>query len=158
MFKKLFIIIISLQISCFSYAVEENNYLNPWKFSEVRGNKNTLLIFNELIKNQPMPAWVLNKDIVIKEQSAHLVKFDGWTTYVMSACSMSNCEREKIAIMYIPKTKEMYGVLSISSSRSKESITWLGVHKSRKPDIAKTILFSALITTFHDYYWKFSFE
>lgn len=158
MLRKLLFAILFLQISCLSDAIESENYLNPWKFSEIRSNKEAYIVFNEISKNKTMPAWVFNKDIMIKEQSAHLIKFDGYTAYVMSACSFSTCDREKLAIMYIPKTKEMYGVLLISISKSKENITWLGLHKSKKPDIAKTILFSALTTTFQNYYWKFSFE
>lgn len=132
-------------------------YANPWSFSEIRDNKDFFIIFSKISKDVVLPPWVLDRKYKIKENSAHIIKVFDNTAYVMSACNYKQCEQDKIAIIYMPRTKEMYGVLLKKNLMIHDHIYWMNVDKAKNPDVIKIILYSALTSTFQKYYWKFFF-
>ncbi|MBN3749098.1 C-lysozyme inhibitor [Burkholderia sp. Se-20373] len=112
-----------------------------WTMSAIPGDRAASDAFAAMKKGHAVPAWVTNGT----ESPATTVVFGGHDVYVMTACKPHRCGSERIAVLYDPQKKVMYGVLSVAGPKEgAEKLTWLNIGGGSESIDGRTILYAAL--------------
>lgn len=146
-----------------AHAEEKGASENQWSLSTIASDHEASAAFDEMRKGHPLPAWVTQD---VAESPAQSIDFDGEPTYVMTACKPHDCGAHRIAVMYIPAKKVMYGVLLESHPKisargilaDTETLTWLNIGGGNESIDGKTILYAALTGSLENHRGQFNFK
>ncbi|SMG00008.1 Ivy family c-type lysozyme inhibitor [Burkholderia singularis] len=129
---------------------------DAWSLSAILHDRAAKSAFDAMKKGQRLPAWVTKG---ATETPAHAVSFDGHDVYVMSGCKPHDCGSERIAILYDPQKKAMYGVLSVVAPKNDtEHLTWLNIGGGSESIDGKTILYAQLTGSVENHPGAFNYK
>lgn len=153
----------SLFLATSAQSEEKGATEHEWSLSTIASDHEASAAFDEMRKGHPLPAWVTQD---VAESPAQSIVFDGEPTYVMAACKPHDCGAHRIAVMYIPAKKVMYGVLLESHPKisargilaDTETLTWLNIGGGNESIDGKTILYAALTGSLENHRGQFNFK
>ncbi len=129
---------------------------NPTTFREIAGNPAAAAAFKAMAEGHRLPDWIHGKTV---ESPGHEVTFEGEKFYVMSACKQHDCGSERIAVMYDPGKKIMYGLLSSADQQAvSEKLTWLNIGPGNEAIDGRTILYAALTGSLENHPDAFNYK
>lgn len=115
---------------------------HPATFRDIASDPAAAAAFKAMAKGHTLPDWINGKTV---ESPGNEVTFGGDKVYVMSACKQHDCGSERIAVMYDPGRKIMYGVLlSADPATRAEKLTWMKLGGGNESIDGRTILYAAL--------------
>lgn len=127
-----------------------------WSMSAIPGDSAARAAFNTMKAGYQLPAWVIQGGT---ESPATTVSFDGNDVHVMSSCEPHNCGSERMAVMYDPQKKVMYGLLlSVNKKDNTERLTWMSMGGGSESIDGKTILYAALTGSLVNHPGAFNFN
>ncbi|MFJ6326265.1 MULTISPECIES: Ivy family c-type lysozyme inhibitor [unclassified Rhizobium] len=129
---------------------------NPSTFREIAANPAAAAAFKAMAEGHRLPDWIHGKSV---ESPGHEVMFGGEKVYVMSACKQHDCGSERIAVMYDPGKKIMYGLLSLADQKTvSETLTWLNIGPGNEAIDGRTILYAALTGSLENHPDAFNYK
>lgn len=129
---------------------------NPTTFREIAANPTAAAAFKAMAEGHRLPDWVHGKTV---ESPGHEVMFGGEKVYVMSACKQHDCGSERIAVMYDPGKKIMYGLISsIDQETISEKLAWLNIGPGNEAIDGRTILYAALTGSLENHPDAFNYK
>ncbi|VWC11290.1 Inhibitor of vertebrate lysozyme [Burkholderia aenigmatica] len=126
-----------------------------WTMSTIPGDRAASEAFAAMKKGHAVPAWVTRGT----ESPGSTVVFGGHDVYVMTACKPHDCGSERIAVLYDPQKKVMYGVLSVAGPKEgAEKLTWLNIGGGSESIDGRTILYAALTGSLENHPDAFNYK
>ena len=127
-----------------------------WTMSAIAGDRAASAAFGAMKQGHALPAWVTRGGT---ESPATTVSFGGHDVHVMTACKQHDCGTERIAVLYDPLKKVMYGVLSVSGPKEgAQRLTWLNIGGGNESIDGRTILYAALTGSLENHPDAFNYK
>ncbi|TDM08473.1 MAG: C-lysozyme inhibitor [Ideonella sp. MAG2] len=128
---------------------------SPWTLSKVLADREAKAAFDRMSKGQKLPAWVSS---TATQTEGLPLKFAGQDAFVLHACKPHACSTEQVALMYLPQTRQMYGVLrKAGPKQNAEHLMWLNQQGGPESIDGKTILYAALTGSLSNHPRAFDF-
>ncbi|NTF43516.1 Ivy family c-type lysozyme inhibitor [Rhizobium rhizogenes] len=129
---------------------------HPATFREIAADPAATAAFKAMAKGHTLPDWINGKTV---ESPGNEVTFGGDKVYVMSACKQHDCGSERIAVMYYPAKKIMYGLLLSADQKTvTEKLTWLNIGPGNEAIDGRTILYAALTGSLENHPGAFDYK
>ncbi len=129
---------------------------HPTTFREIASDPAATAAFKAMAKGHTLPDWINGKTV---ESPGNEVTFGGGKVYVMSACKQHDCGSERIAVMYDPGKKIMYGLLLSADQKTvTEKLTWLNIGPGNEAIDGRTILYAALTGSLENHPGAFDYK
>lgn len=125
-------------------------------FRDIAADPAAALAFKIMAKGHALPDWINGRTV---ESPGHEIMFGGQKVYVMSACKQHDCGSERIAVMYDPDKKIMYGLLLSADQKTvSEKLTWLNIGPGNEAIDGRTILYAALTGSLENHPDAFNYK
>lgn len=129
--------------------------INDLTISKLASDTNTKTSFNQILKNNDLPSWILMGGT---ESPSRTINLNGNEYQVVTACKPHDCPSEQIAVIYSKEKNVMAGVFSSSDEKNNtQDLLWFNVNDDLSID-GKTVLFAAITGSLENHPNEFNYK